>query len=140
MKPGPKKQVVGEDSRAVVAVPGMPPIPKGLDKDGKPKWLEITHALDKLGLLSATDVDVIHQFCVLYARWTKAERVIASTGMTYETGNGMRRPVPEIQISNDCSKQMKALLEAMALTPSSRSRVNAPGEDTQVPEEWKEFE
>jgi P27 family predicted phage terminase small subunit len=122
----------------IEAVDGKPKCPAHLDAIGKAKWKETVASLESLGILSKTDSGVIEQHAALYSRWRRAQEVIDSGELTFITSSGMRRPIPEVEMANMCSKQMLMLESAMCLTPASRAKLTI-AKDQPIEEEWKDF-
>ncbi|KKL45226.1 hypothetical protein LCGC14_2357790, partial [marine sediment metagenome] len=68
-------------------------------------------------------------YCQTWARWHAAEAIIAKKGMTFETPNGYAQQRPEVAISQRAAALMTRLAQEFGLTPSSRTRIEAPNAD-----------
>jgi len=103
--------------------------PRWLDAEAKSAWRDIAPKLQRIGLLTEIDGPMLEAWCVLYARWRKAENVLKTGGLTYETATGFVRPRPEIAIATNTLKEMRLLVTEFGMTPASRSRISvAPPE------------
>ncbi|WP_291295830.1 phage terminase small subunit P27 family [Elioraea sp.] len=93
------------------------------------KWRELAKTFDQLGLLTTIDRMAFEAYCEAWARWCAAKRVVAKKGLTYETGNGLIRKRPEVQIAAECERLMRQYAAEFGATPSSRSRVQQGAAD-----------
>lgn len=106
--------------------PSTPSCPTWLHAEAKREWRRIVPHLEQLGLLAQIDRAALAAYCQLYARWWEAEREIKVHGLTQITETGYVAQRPEVGISANALKQMRAYLAEFGLTPSSRSRIDLP--------------
>jgi P27 family predicted phage terminase small subunit len=99
--------------------------PAHLDADARVKWDELVAELYPAGLLTTIDVDALTFYCVLYARWKKAERIVKDKGEVIKTVNGNIIQNPYLSIANRALGQMAKLGAEFGMTPSSRTRIAA---------------
>lgn len=115
------------------AEPQLPPAPIDpptyLDGDALDKWRELAAELHPSGLLTSVDVDALVFYCVLYARWKKAEKIVKEKGEVIKTVGGNIIQNPYLAISNRALKEMARLAADFGLTPASRSRIKAEKPD-----------
>ena len=103
----------------------LPDPPKSLNKVAKAKWLELTRELYSCGLLTTLDVDALENYCVLYARWLKAEEDISKNGLIYKTPSGAWVQTPFVGISNRTLDIMNKIRTDFGMTPVARTRARA---------------
>ena len=109
--------------------------PAHLCRAASDKWHELAKTFDQLGLLTTIDRTAFECYCETWARWVKAKRIVATKGLTYETGNGLIRKRPEVQIAAECERLMRQYAAEFGATPSSRSRVQPGTADQPTPAE-----
>lgn len=135
MKRGPKPKI---DVGVVSPIQGIPPCPKSLKGEAKEHWAKLTAILDQLGILSTSDADAIEIYCSVFARWRKAERMVALHGEIMEVGeNGYQTQNPWLNIANGCIKQLNSLMGNMGLSPAARAKVNGAMKDDTTSDKWK---
>lgn len=105
--------------------------PSYIDGDALVKWREMVAELHPLGLLTSIDVDSLAFYCVLYARWLKAEKIVKDKGEVIKTVNGNIIQNPYLAIANRCLKEMQRLAVQFGLTPASRSRITTDPPNTE---------
>jgi P27 family predicted phage terminase small subunit len=116
---------------------GAPGCPAHLKGEASKEWKRISAELEQLQLLTQCDRAALAAYCVCYADWIKAQKVIDKEGQVYEstnhnTGTTLIKIHPAVRIALDCMKLMRAYLVEFGLTPASRTRIHvdkAPTED-----------
>ena len=92
--------------------------------------------LRHLGVLSETDRNAMTRYCVAWARYEAAYKVIQAEGETFtaitESGNTIR-PRPEVNIMKSCANELHRLDQEFGLTASARTRL-APGKREETDE------
>src|SRR5262245_31110780 len=73
--------------------PDPPPLvdlapPDHLDAIACDEWARVVPELTRVKLLTVVDRAALAAYCALYSRWVTAERLIAASGLTYQTANG----------------------------------------------------
>ncbi len=105
--------------------------PAFIEGEALDKWREMVAELHPLGLLTSIDVDSLAFYCVLYARWRKAERIVKDKGEVIKTVGGNIIQNPYLAIANRCLKEMQRLAVQFGLTPASRSRITIDTANTE---------
>ena len=116
-----KRPLNGEEPQPKRSIPRCP---DHLDADAKKEWKRLTKELDEVGLLSDMDRAALAAYCVVYARWVRAERKVASLGAVLETADGNLYQNPHLAVANQALDQMHRLGPLFGLDPSSRSRMH----------------
>ena len=90
----------------------------------------------KMRVLSQIDGDALVNYCVLYARWKKAEEFLSKHGEVYPIRDEPGRvkcmaQFPQVAISRNLAHLIKSYQQELGLTPSARTRVECymPSED-----------
>jgi len=86
------------------------------------EWERITPELEKVGLLSEIDRNMLARYCQHYAYWYQAV-VRLKTGLTQETKQGNLIQSIDLGIANRASDIMSKLEAEFGMTPSSRARM-----------------
>lgn len=110
--------------------PVLPPPPAHLDEPAAEKWRELSAQLFESGVLTNIDVDALAFYCVLFARWKKAEKMVREKGDIIKTTNGNYVQNPYLSIANKSILEMSRLASEFGMTPSSRSRVTIAKPET----------
>lgn len=110
-----------------------PPMPETLSDTAQENWIRFCDLLEGMGVLSLPDELALEQLVEAYADWRQAHEVIAAEGTHYETtstsGATMIRAHPAVAMRSDAARRFSSLMSEFGLTPASRSRVNAAGDD-----------
>ncbi len=147
-KPNNLKLVQGNPGKRPInhEEPKPPPIapkpPAWLHKEGKKEWKRLAPQLEKLGLLTQIDAAAFTCYCECWAQYRDAVEFTHKHGTVYpiKTNDGevkYLQQVPQVGIANQMAKQMRSLCAEFGMTPSSRGRMNVPGEKT--PDDFEEF-
>jgi P27 family predicted phage terminase small subunit len=131
-KPAALKLIRGNPGRRRVntrepSPPAEPPsCPKHLTAEGRREWQRITAHLRDMGLLAACDRAALASYCVLWARWVKAEQTIRSQGELLKARKtGTAYPNPWLSVAQRSMILMLKFSTEFGLTPSSRTRVRS---------------
>ena len=110
--------------------------PAHIEGDSRLKWDELVAELYPAGLLTTIDMDALAFYCVLYARWKRAERIVKEKGEVIKTVNGNIIQNPYLSIANRALGQMAKIGSEFGMTPSSRTRiaVKPPDQVTELEE------
>ena len=113
---------------------GTPKCPSFLSPEAKKEWRRIVRALADIDLLTSVDMAVLAAYCQSYSRWMQAEKILETEGLTYVYTNkkGEENVIarPEVRISQESLKLMRAYGSELGLSPSSRGRIKvAPKKD-----------
>lgn len=129
--------------RIVEGNPGHRPIPENTPKpspkrpsrpswilpEAKREWNRIVPQLERLGLLTSVDRAALAGYCQAWARYRQAEEILDTEGFTITTDKGNVIQRPEVSISRNMLQQVRAFAAEFGLTPSSRGRIQIPGQD-----------
>ncbi len=63
---------------------GKPPCPAWLRPEAKAKWATLIPQLDEMGILAKVDLDLVTEYCELWARWKIASLWIQDHGEYYQ--------------------------------------------------------
>jgi P27 family predicted phage terminase small subunit len=114
----------------------LPRCPEHLQGEAAKCWHRLARELFDAGLLTTIDKDALASYCTAYARWRKAEEMLAQSGEIIVTkkildsdgnviGGGNVIQNPWLAVANRALEQMSKLAAEFGMTPSSRSRVKA---------------
>jgi len=120
------------DEPEVAAYETAPRCPVGLKGEATKVWPRMAKLLTLMGVLTASDLDALEAYCVVYARWKDAEANLAQYGVMM-TKEGSFFPSPYLRIAEDCLKQLRAWMNEFGITPSSRSRVKVEKKEPVTP-------
>lgn len=112
-------------------------VPKWLSDRAKEAYLDLSEVLADMQVLTKADRMALEMLCEAYASYRDATEYIRDNGLTYElitkSGDVMRRAHPEVAIASDSYKLVRSLMTEFGLTPASRSKVSAAGEEQKDP-------
>jgi P27 family predicted phage terminase small subunit len=142
-KPTKIKEMLGNpgkrplNEREPQPIPGIPKCPMWLTGIARKEWDEIAPQLDRMGVLYRIDGKALAAYCVCYARWRQAEKIIDRLGPQVEepvlarigttddltvVGTRYKRN-PATIIAKDMMHEMRAFLIEFGMTPSARTRI-----------------
>lgn len=113
------------------------------DKIAKEEWERVTPILVDLGLLKKNDTSALEAYCKCWSRYKEAEMQIDKANSTIiKTPSGYVQQIPQVSIAHRYLKLAKELMCEFGLTPSSRGRMQLPGDtsDDEMEELLKGFE
>ena len=117
------------DAAAGPRATGRPDPPAHLDAIARAEWDRFAPELEAMGVLARVDGSALAIYCTAYSRWVRATAELAKPdGLTADTGQGGIKTSPYVHIATAAEYQMSRLLAEFGGTPSSRSRLAAPGE------------
>ena len=138
-KPTIQKRLGGtlQPSRTNAAEPTpavyLPTPPEWLSERAKAYWAEIGAVLLAMKLCTAADGPAMMLLTETLAEWAEARQAVHGIGLVYEMqtegGQTMRRPNPEVAMASDAMKRTLNMLREFGLTPSSRGKVSALGDN-----------
>jgi P27 family predicted phage terminase small subunit len=114
---------------------GTPKCPSWLPLEAKREWRRAYAILEPFLILKATDQAVFAAYCVSFARWKSAEKIIDTEGQTvrepvisrsgHDTGKFKTKAHPAVAIARTERQMMQRLAATLGLDPSSRTRIAA---------------
>lgn len=114
--------------------PIKPSCPRWLHPIAKKEWRRLAKDLERIGLLTVIDRIAFANLCQAYARMIENEKIISEQMKymktnSYETEKGARCLIPQVSASLRYQQLIKAFCAEFGLTPSSRSRIQLPGQE-----------
>ena len=110
----------------------LPDKPNGLSPVASAEWDKLIIELTGMGALSHVDRATIEMAARYAGFFAEAEEDVQKHGLTVATKTGAKAN-PSIRARDDAARIRKAYLEALGLTPASRSRVSAnPPEESKT--------
>lgn len=110
-----------------------PSAPAHLSEIGREMWGYVVKLTDDAGVLTELDALAVEQLVEAYADWREARDIVQCEGTHYETENAsggkMIRPHPAVAMRADAARRFHSLMAEFGLTPASRSKVSARGDD-----------
>lgn len=123
---------------------GAPAAPADLNDDGLREWHRLVETCVASKVLTPADRAIVELAAHAYSTWIRAERVIESEGLTYETTNTTGGTVikkrPEVEIASDGWRRYRAAICELGLTPAARAKVSAIGESDEADPAAKYFQ
>lgn len=126
--------------------PGKRPLPKNepqpergatmpdwLSPDAAAQWPLVARHLAEAGILTAIDAPALGLYCEAFARWKHANDQVMKFGPVVKAPSGFPVQSPFLSIANRAWDQMMKALIEFGMTPSSRSRVSADGQEAERP-------
>jgi P27 family predicted phage terminase small subunit len=114
-----------------------PLVPKWLSEQAKDSYRELSEILVGMAVLTKADRTALEMLCDAYGEYRQARAYIQEHGLTYETtgkdGTTMYRAYPQVAIASDAYKRIRSMMTEFGLTPASRSKVAAQGEEQEDP-------
>jgi P27 family predicted phage terminase small subunit len=104
---------------------GVPTCPAMLNAVAKAEWQRVRKELVPMGLLTNVDRAALMAYCVVYARWVKAEDQIENLGEYIKSSkSGYLIQAPWVGVANKALELMHKYATEFGFTPSSRSRLS----------------
>ena len=107
------------------------------------EWNRVAPILYDLGLLKINDTAALEAYCKCWSRYKEAEMQIDQAHSTIiKTPSGYVQQIPQVSIAHRYLKLAKDFMTEFGLTPSSRGRMQLPGDssDDEMEELLKENE
>lgn len=109
--------------------PIRPECPEWLSDVAKAKWNEVVPRLERTGVLTEVDGDVLAQYCSAFSNWRRYELLAKDEKPVMETASGYLQQSPMVAAVMKASMLVCRLGELLGLNPSSRSRIVVPPGD-----------
>ena len=103
--------------------------PDWLMDEAQAEWNRLAPSLIDMGVLTDHDLTAFEGYCQAYARWREAEEFMSQHGTIFKTPSGYVQQVPQVSIAMQNLKIMQSFCSEFGLTPSSRARIYAAGND-----------
>ena len=111
-----------------IAPIGRPKKPASLSTDASIEWDLLVSELSRLGTLSDVDRACVEMAARYAGHYHQAAADVARDGLTVETKQGFKAH-PSLRSRDDAARIRKSYLEALGLTPTSRTKVSATSPD-----------
>jgi P27 family predicted phage terminase small subunit len=114
-----------------------PLVPKWLSEKAKEAYLDLSEILYGMQVLTKADRTALEMLCDAYAEYRQAREFVEQYGMTYgvttKEGDTLHKVYPQVAIASDAYKRVRSMMTEFGLTPASRSKVSAQGEEQKDP-------
>lgn len=105
--------------------------PPGLDRYGRESWNRNAANLQRLGLLTESDIEAFFAYCRVYSRWRRGNIALDKMKLT---DDGFRKVAGTIE---KAEQQMRLFQCEFGMTPASRSRIRVEPQEKADPfEDW----
>lgn len=108
-----------------------PPAPEWLDEAAKEEWNRVAPMLADSKLMTEADTKALEAYCKCWSRYIEAEKQMDQIGSTIFQPNQKSKYIqqlPQVAIAQKYLKLCKDFMVEFGLTPSSRGRMQLPGE------------
>jgi len=113
-----------------------PKCPTYLDEAGQKEWKRLIPILLRMRILTEADGIALANLCQAYSTMTKAQEQLNKAGILYKTKSGYIQQSPLLGIVNSQIEIINRLCREFGLTPSARSRILTPQDDTPAGEDF----
>jgi P27 family predicted phage terminase small subunit len=104
----------------------VPPPPAHLVEEAKVVWRSLAKELHPMGLLSKVDYQQFEQLCVVYARWQKAEKLVAQAGeVVLDKKRNLPVENPWLKVARQAFEQYRKIAPNFGLDPSARAKIGS---------------
>ena len=111
------------EHRAPKAPIAAPSCPEFLDPVARQEWRRIVPLLLEAGSIAKLDRATLSAYCAAWSRFKAATLALQERGTTQRTKQGITRR-PETAIAAEAEKSLRALGDALGLSPVSRTRLD----------------
>ena len=110
--------------------PVKPRMPAYLHGEGRKHWTSLASKLERLGVLTEVDEDVLGVYADAYGRWREAEVHIRKEGaVIQQPPSGRRAENPWVALRNRALDDMRRLAPELGIGAASRSRIEVKKAD-----------
>ena len=110
-----------------------PSPPRKLNDDAKKEWRRKCALLRTMRVLTDADLDALAMYCVVYARWIEAERIVTQTGLMLKSkSTGQLYTNPMLYIANKAWEQARKMLPEFGMTSSRWARLEVMTADDET--------
>jgi len=104
----------------------VPKPPPGLDATERKAWRRVCAAMIERRLLFHPDLEAVTAAARAIAQYERSTAELATAPLTVPGSAGQPTPHPLLKVVQAGSKEVRAWLTTLGLTPSARQRVPAP--------------
>lgn len=101
----------------------LPPAPSDLTGAAMTEWNERGPILERLGLITESDIPAFESYCRNWGRYKDAEEKLAKYGDLIKAQNGNLMQNPLLGVSNRALAKCQQFWSEFGMMPASRSRV-----------------
>lgn len=125
----PRRKRAGE--KAPEGRKGIPACPSFLSESAKSKWLSLTDELEKMGLLTISDGDIMACYCEAWASWKEANDYVGKLGINYKSSGGQGGLVYNqwLPARSKMANEMQKYRVQLGLDPLSRQKLRVATEE-----------
>lgn len=87
------------------------------------EWHRVTQELAEVGLLSAMDQSAIAFYCMAFADWLDAVKILEVEGMITRSKTGVVKQHPAIAIRNEAWRRLMTASQAFGMSPTARTKL-----------------
>jgi len=127
-----EERISNEVKMKEYALGEFPPAPEWLDDIAKEEWNRVAPMLANCKLLTEADTKALEAYCKCWSRYIEAEKQMDELGSTiFQPSQKSKyiQQLPQIAIAQKYLKLCKDFMAEFGLTPSSRGRMQLPGEN-----------
>lgn len=124
----PGKRPINENEPKPEKPKRCPSPPKWLAPEAKKEWRRVAPYLFRVGLLTEADLTALSVYCQNVAVFMDASVRLANEGPVVDNGKGQKVRNPAQASAASAANIIKAFCAEFGLTPSSRTRMQIPGE------------
>ena len=104
--------------------PVRPRMPAYLHGEGRKHWTSLASKLERMGVLTEVDEDILGTYCDAYHRWREAEVHIRREGAVIKAPtSGYPMPNPWVALRNRALDDMRRWAPELGIGAASRSRI-----------------
>lgn len=119
---------------------GKLPCPTHLPDEAKKVWKRVVPELDRLGLLTIVDKELLIIYCQSYADWFKATEWIKEHGDVFAVKDEKGKvkyvqQMPQVAIASKAAERVHKIAQQFGLTPAARASLSVESSGKQVSQE-----
>jgi P27 family predicted phage terminase small subunit len=105
---------------------GRPRCPAWLDAAARSKWKRLAPELERLGLLTIIDGDILAMYCQAWAEFQQSTKTLQAEGRFVRLASGKILTHPAVAEQRSARQAVKSFAALFGLSPADRSRLSAP--------------
>jgi len=113
----------------LVALPGMPTMPRGMTPAARRTWRATVEALGELGLLTSCDAGLVARHAQLSSLYTDSLATLATDGLTVQNDN-RRVTHPAARLLLTLASELRAIERELGLSPRARDGLDEPAPES----------
>jgi P27 family predicted phage terminase small subunit len=117
---------------------GVPVCPAHLDAAARAEWERVVPELERTGVLTVVDGAALEAYCAMYAMAVRFQKIASMAPMINVPKKGLRTN-PAVAEARKHWQLVRQLQAEFGMTPAARTRVGAPAESGQRPDDEELF-